>query len=243
MTTLYTEQQTLGDWLKQLGHTAEYHNNVVPLAASLGSGTVVAEVTATGKYVKVNTAASDGSETAKGILVNAVDATGVAATGSTGTSTTTGVDYTAIAVGLAGNDITVELVDPGANSSALAATVTGDIQNGYTVTVSLATGSGGSIETTSGDLAALLATATAGDTGLVLVSAADDGDDSTVLTVDSVTLTGGVEYEHTNNGVMMSNLAGCVIYFSRLDYSGTAATVQAALEAMGAVMAQETAEV
>lgn len=242
MSELFIDPTTLGDWLKQSGFSAEIHNETVDLVLGLDlkSGAVLGKVTASGKYQQVNTAASDGSQTVAGVLVNSIKSNAVAATGGTGSSGTTGVAYTASIPGAQGNSITISLVDPGANSSALAVTVAGDVQSGYEIEISLATDGGGAITTTSGDLTAALASEVAPDTGLALVTAADDGDDTTVLIADSVTLTGGEGYD--TQAVVMTNLDGCLLYFSKLTYTGTAATVRSGLEALGAIMAKETAE-
>lgn len=48
---------------------------VIATPSNLKAGTVVAKVTASGKYVQVDLAASDGSENAAGILINDADAT------------------------------------------------------------------------------------------------------------------------------------------------------------------------
>lgn len=73
-----TEGRYASDWLK-----AESHNSgcsreeviVISGAGKLVSGTVLGKITASGKYKPVTVAASDGSQNAAGILLNAVDAT------------------------------------------------------------------------------------------------------------------------------------------------------------------------
>jgi hypothetical protein len=231
MTTVFTGATLVSDWLKEEISQELCRQNVTILSGQdLPSGTVLGLITGTTNYTKCNTAAGDGSQAAKGILVNAVDATGVYATGDTGAGNTL-VEYTAAYPGVQGNNVSIALVDPGANSQSLAVSIAGDVNTGYTVTASLATDAGGLITTTSGDLTAPFALLVAPDTGLPVVYAADSGNDTDVLAADTVTLTGGVAYAHSNEGVMVTR--DCVVTPDELTYTGTFATIQTALEALG----------
>jgi hypothetical protein len=74
-TTVITEGRRSSDWLKEYRH--DYSVEEVIIAAGSGlveSGTVLGRVTASGKYKPVTVAATDGSQTAAGILMNAVNA-------------------------------------------------------------------------------------------------------------------------------------------------------------------------
>lgn len=76
MGTLISEGRVASDWLKEYEH--DYSVEEVIIAAGAGvvaTGTVVGKITATGKYAPVTVAASDGSQTAAGIVMNTVDAT------------------------------------------------------------------------------------------------------------------------------------------------------------------------
>ena len=74
-----SERNYLGDWLKQdldkelMGYTRED----VPIVhgENLKSGAEVGKITASGKYAHYDNSASDGTQTAAGILIGDVDAT------------------------------------------------------------------------------------------------------------------------------------------------------------------------
>ena len=70
-----TESNYLGDWLK-FEEDNLYSRDVVTVASgqNLAAGTVVGIITASGKVTQLAPAASDGSQTAAGVLLNAVDA-------------------------------------------------------------------------------------------------------------------------------------------------------------------------
>ncbi|MDX6806321.1 head decoration protein [Terrihabitans rhizophilus] len=75
MATVITEGRRSSDWLKEYEH--DYSVEEVVIAAGSGvveSGTVLGKVTSTGKYKPVTVGASDGSQTAAGILMNTVNA-------------------------------------------------------------------------------------------------------------------------------------------------------------------------
>jgi len=94
--------------------------------------------------------------------------------------------WTSKLVGVDGDQITIEYLDPGENDAALSIDV-----DGYAITVNLATDSGGSITTTADDIKTELAGTTAAD---ALVSAADKAanDGSGVVTELAATpLAGG----------------------------------------------------
>lgn len=77
MTTL-TQGIQIGEWLISEAEGSRSRDVVtvtVAGAVALPSGTVLGKITATGKYVKRNGAAVDGSETAKAILYNALPGT------------------------------------------------------------------------------------------------------------------------------------------------------------------------
>jgi hypothetical protein len=94
--------------------------------------------------------------------------TGVKATLDTGSEPTdTGITWTALAAGAAGNSLTVELLDPLTNGAALAVSVTGT-----DIAVSLATSALGAIITTAAQILAAIA---AHPAAAALVSAADTG--------------------------------------------------------------------
>src|SRR5579883_802557 len=70
-----TESNYLGDWLKYEEDNL-YSRDEVTVASgqSLATGTVIGVITASGKVTQLAPAASDGSETAAGVLLNPVDA-------------------------------------------------------------------------------------------------------------------------------------------------------------------------
>ncbi|MCF1502916.1 head decoration protein [Afifella sp. H1R] len=82
MPSVINEGRYASDWLKEYKH--DYSVEEVIIASGSGvveSGTVIGKITASGKYAPVTVAASDGSEDAAGILMNAVDATSADAPG------------------------------------------------------------------------------------------------------------------------------------------------------------------
>jgi hypothetical protein len=70
-----TESNSLGDWLK-FEEDNLYSRDEVTVASgqNLATGTVIGVITASGKVTQLAPAASDGSETAAGVLLNPVDA-------------------------------------------------------------------------------------------------------------------------------------------------------------------------
>lgn len=66
------------DWLRHELDSRLYREEVTILAGAgvLPTGTVVGKITATGKYKRHVNGASDGTQTAAGVLLNAVDASG-----------------------------------------------------------------------------------------------------------------------------------------------------------------------
>ncbi len=70
-----TESNHLGDWLKYEEDNLYSRDEVTVISGqNLATGTVVGVITASGKVTQLAPGASDGSETAAGVLVNAVDA-------------------------------------------------------------------------------------------------------------------------------------------------------------------------
>lgn len=236
MAATYNEQTYSADWLKYEQDT-NYCRKTVKLVAGTDypSGTVLGKVTASGLYTKCNTGAGDGSEAATGVLVYGVNANATAATGSTGTGNTQ-VDYVANELGTAGNNINIALIDPGANNATLSIAVTGDSQSGYTISISLATGAGGTVTTTSGDIPTLIA----GDaTAAALVTATDSGNDTDILAGATLILTGGTNSAVDNEGVMLNKNA--IVTSGALTYTGTLSTIQTALEALGIKFGEQAA--
>lgn len=74
--SVLTETNRLGDWLKW-EEEQQYSRDKVIVASgeNLKTGAVVGIITASGKVKKLNPSGNDGSETAAGVLVDAVDAT------------------------------------------------------------------------------------------------------------------------------------------------------------------------
>ena len=70
-----SESNYLGDWLK-FEEDNLYSRDEVTVASgqNLATGTVIGVITASGKVTQLAPAASDGSETAAGVLLNPVDA-------------------------------------------------------------------------------------------------------------------------------------------------------------------------
>ena len=70
-----SESNYLGDWLKFEGDNL-YSRDEVTVASgqNLATGTVIGVITASGKVTQLAPAASDGSQNAAGVLLNAVDA-------------------------------------------------------------------------------------------------------------------------------------------------------------------------
>lgn len=78
MTVIFSEGRYASDWLKAVSHVAGYSYEEVTIASGSGvvqTGTVVGKITSSGKYAPVTVAASNGSQTAAGIVLNTVDAT------------------------------------------------------------------------------------------------------------------------------------------------------------------------
>ncbi len=77
MGTVITEGAVASDWLKS--EAGNYYSRETITVASgqgkLASGTLLAKVTASGKYVAAANTGADGSQTAVAILFNDVDAT------------------------------------------------------------------------------------------------------------------------------------------------------------------------
>ena len=77
--TTYTEPTQLSDFLKfELAPEVQWCRETVTIASgqNLLAGTVVGKVTTGGKYIAYDNGATDGSETAAGVLLFAVDASG-----------------------------------------------------------------------------------------------------------------------------------------------------------------------
>lgn len=72
--TTFTEGRHAGEFLLSQGNGAISREQVVIAAAAgaMAAGTVLGKITASGKYVAYNNGASDGSQTAAGILWDAV---------------------------------------------------------------------------------------------------------------------------------------------------------------------------
>ena len=70
-----TESNSLGDWLKYEEDNL-YSRDEVTVASgqNLATGTVIGVITTSGKVTQLAPAASDGSETAAGVLLHPVDA-------------------------------------------------------------------------------------------------------------------------------------------------------------------------
>jgi hypothetical protein len=70
-----TQSNSLGDWLK-FEEDNLYSRDEVTVASgqNLATGTVVGVITASGKVTQLAPAASDGSQNAAGVLLNAIDA-------------------------------------------------------------------------------------------------------------------------------------------------------------------------
>lgn len=72
-----TEARRTGEFLISEGNGTFSREAVTVLSGEvLASGTVVGKVTASGKYAAYDNTASDGTQTAAGVLYEAVDATG-----------------------------------------------------------------------------------------------------------------------------------------------------------------------
>jgi len=237
MTILFTEENTLGDWLALSEFQREITNEAVGIkpGETLVSGAVVGKVTASSKYAAYAAGASDGTQTVAGVLAEGVAATATQATLTTGTPTTNAIDWAAVQYGDAGNDISVALINPAANNATLSVEMTGDEFVGYEVVVNLATGAGGAITSTP----ALIVAAIAGDADIAAVLTGTADGASAVAAVAATNLTGGSGYSSDNDGVVMNKLTGCLIKMSGLTYTGTAATVAAGLVALGARIAEE----
>lgn len=77
MTTTLTEGRHAGEFLMSEAAGQRSRENVTILSGQdLGAGAVLGKVTASGKYVAVDQAASDGSEVARAVLIDECDATG-----------------------------------------------------------------------------------------------------------------------------------------------------------------------
>jgi head decoration protein D len=76
MSLVFTEPTNLGDLLKYEAPNL-YSRDTVTIAApeNLPLGAVLGKVTATGKFKALNPAATDGTEVAAGVLIQACDAT------------------------------------------------------------------------------------------------------------------------------------------------------------------------
>jgi len=72
-----SQPKYLGDWLKYEGENRYSRTNVTLLTGTnYVSGAVLGKITASGKFTLYDNTAVDGTQTAVGVLVNAVDATG-----------------------------------------------------------------------------------------------------------------------------------------------------------------------
>lgn len=75
MTTL-TEGRHAGEFIKSEASGARSRENVTLASGQdLGAGAVLGKITSGGKYTALNQGASDGSQTAAGILIQPTDAT------------------------------------------------------------------------------------------------------------------------------------------------------------------------
>jgi hypothetical protein len=75
--TVLTESSHAGEFLLSEANGNRSRENVTVVSGQvLDAGTVVGKVTATGKYAIYSNGASDGTEVAAGVLLNAVDASG-----------------------------------------------------------------------------------------------------------------------------------------------------------------------
>lgn len=132
--------------------------------------------------------------------------------------------------GVAGNNIAVRLVDPGANSAALSVTVSGTV-----ITASLATSAAGAITTTATQLQAAIAASAAAN---ALVSVANTGASTgagVVAASPTAYLTGGVDEAFPLNKPTL--IAGSRLEASRLGAAGTlASAVDGIFDQAGAVI-------
>lgn len=130
-----------------------------------------------------------GAKDAAIIIKELTQTTGTKATATTSlTGTNNDLVYTAKNAGVAGNQITVEYVDPAGNSKPLLVSAAGN-----TITVYLATGGGGAISSTAAQVkAAIEANSTAANLVTVANAAANDGT-GTVTAMALMNLSGGAD--------------------------------------------------
>jgi len=229
-TITQTAGKCVSDWLKGFDLNKAYSNKTVQLnqGEDLGTGTVLGMVTATGLWEILDPVAGDGSENAAGILWDDANATGVAATLTSGVGTSQLV-FTSNQIGLAGNEISVALVDPAGNSQALAVS-----ESLNAITVSLETDGGGTIVSTADEVKAALD----GDATIAALISTTSGGTGVVVADAQTNLTGGVDYASDNDASAITNGIGVLLIESELVWpSGISAVQQAAavvqLEALG----------
>lgn len=168
-----------------------------------------------------------------GIVGTAPDAGGaIAATLITGrVSANTAIEYTADAAGIAGNLITINLVDPGSNSATLSVAVSGSA-----ITVNLATDVSGVVTSTAAEvIAAVNGDATAG--ALVTAANATGSSGAGVVkpTLRAIALSGGADEPFPlNTPVLIAGNRGAT---ARLGATGTLAkALDGVFDQIGAVV-------
>lgn len=129
-----------------------------------------------------------GFHTFEKFLVSLVGSHEVDTVGAFASLVNQGLTYTAVEIGAAGNDISIELLDPEANDQSLAITVTDNL-----ISVSLATDGGGSITTTATQLQTALDAD--GDVTALVTVTGTGGTPVTALAEDN--LEGGADFAQT----------------------------------------------
>ncbi|MEM7018153.1 MAG: head decoration protein [Pseudomonadota bacterium] len=198
MPTVNNEPNRLGDWLKYELNPSFTRDEITVISTETpATGTVMGQVTASKEYGEHNPGASDGLETAKGILID--HNVGAAAKGTLSTgSGNSGLDWSAKKAGIHGNDISIAFVDPGANSQTLTITVTDKA-----ISISLGTTAGGAINTTASALiTAIGADANASALVSVALSSGSSGA-SNLAALAATSMTGGLGNATDNQGVLL----------------------------------------
>jgi len=178
--------------------TDNYSSGDLVRYAVCRSGDKVSALLADGENASIGSLLTSDGAGALAVADAAVQA--AATTGVEGNNN--GITWTAVPVGAAGNQIVVNLIDPGGNSQSLSVTVT----ESNTVDVSLATDGGGAITSTPATIIPAVA-GVAGAAALVVGTNTGASTGAAAVVAETAILTGGSDADSSGSAIAVANEA------------------------------------